>query len=192
MLGGQPFATPVMVPLPEFRLDSEVPAFQTIGLDCCGPVYSECITCRCYQVKPNNCLFTCSIARGNHLELVPDLTTEAFVCALGRFIGRRGIPSLLVSDISESISFSFIVIQARTSTNLLEFRIQWRFILQKAPGMEQLYESNDGVVGGAELKVISRTGRSTTLRRPISKLYPLENTDTAAVREHSNVLEPII
>ena len=57
--------------------------------------------------------------------------------------------------------------------------------------MKQRYESNDGVVRGAELKVISRTGRSTTLRRPISKLYPLECTDTAAVREHSNVLEPL-
>ena len=36
---GQPFATPVIAPLPEFRLDSEVSAFQTVGLDYFGPVY---------------------------------------------------------------------------------------------------------------------------------------------------------
>ena len=57
--------------------------------------------------------------------------------------------------------------------------------------MQQLYEGNDGVVRGAELKVISRTERSTTLRRLINKLHPLEITDTVAVRKHSNVSEPL-
>ena len=36
---GQPYVTPVIAPLPEVRLDSEVPAFQTVGLDYCGQVY---------------------------------------------------------------------------------------------------------------------------------------------------------
>ena len=36
---GKPFPSPVSAPLPEFRLNSEVPAFQSVGLDYCGPVY---------------------------------------------------------------------------------------------------------------------------------------------------------
>ena len=51
---------------------------------------------------------------------------------------------------------------------------QWR--LGK---VEWLYEGNDGVVRGAELKAVSRTGRTTRLRRPDSKLYPLEVRSTS-------------
>ena len=50
---------------------------------------------------------------------------------------------------------------------------QWR--LGK---VEQLYEWIDGVVRGAELKVVSRTGRTTRLRCSVSKLYPLEVMST--------------
>ena len=51
---------------------------------------------------------------------------------------------------------------------------QWR--LGKA---EQLYEENDRIVRGAELKVVSQTGRTTGLRRPVSTLYPLEVRSTS-------------
>ena len=51
---------------------------------------------------------------------------------------------------------------------------QWR--LGK---VERLYEGNDGVVRGAYLKAVSRTGRTTRLRHPVSKLYPLEVRTTS-------------
>ena len=51
---------------------------------------------------------------------------------------------------------------------------QWR--LGK---VEWLYEGNDGVVRGAELKVVSRTGKTTRSRCPVSKLYPLEVRSTS-------------
>ena len=34
---------------------------------------------------------------------------------------------------------------------------------RKVGKVEQLYEGNDGIVRGAELKVVSRTGRATRL-----------------------------
>ena len=45
--------------------------------------------------------------------------------------------------------------------------------------VEQMYEGNDGIVRGAELKVVSWTGRTAHLRRPVSKLYPLEVRSTS-------------
>ena len=45
--------------------------------------------------------------------------------------------------------------------------------------VEQLYEGNDRIVRGAELKVVSQTGRTTRLHRPVSKLYPLEVGSTS-------------
>ena len=87
-----------MAPLPKFQLDSEVPAFQMVGLDYCGPVYLKS-TSENAVIKAWICLFSCSTSHAVlHLELVPDLATEAFICALQHFVGRRGIPSLIVSD----------------------------------------------------------------------------------------------
>ena len=43
-------------------------------------------------------LYTCAVMRAVHLDLVPDLSAAAFLRSLKRFIGRRGIPNLMVSD----------------------------------------------------------------------------------------------
>ena len=43
------------------------------------------------------CLFTCATSRAIHLELTPLLEIPAFIRALHRFIGRRGILKLLIS-----------------------------------------------------------------------------------------------
>ena len=40
----------------------------------------------------------CSAVKAVHLELVSDLTSEAFIRALHHFISRRGKPSLIWSD----------------------------------------------------------------------------------------------
>ena len=40
----------------------------------------------------------CLAVKAVHLQLVSDLTTEAFIAALRRFEARRGSPSLIWSD----------------------------------------------------------------------------------------------
>ena len=87
---GKPFATSVSAPLPEFRLNSEISAFQSVGLDYCGPVYLKDST-RNASSKAWISIFSCCTSRAIHIELVPDLTTNAFIRALKRFIGRRGL-----------------------------------------------------------------------------------------------------
>ena len=50
-------------------------------------------TSKCYIA-----LTTCAITRAVHLELVPDLSTDAFLRSFRRFISRRGICSIIYSD----------------------------------------------------------------------------------------------
>ena len=43
-------------------------------------------------------LFTCGSTRAVHLEVVPDFSSETFITSFKRFVCRRGIPRLVVSD----------------------------------------------------------------------------------------------
>ena len=43
-------------------------------------------------------LFTCASTRDLHLELTPDLFANSFLRVLQRFLGRRGLPILFISD----------------------------------------------------------------------------------------------
>ena len=49
-------------------------------------------------VKSYVCAFVSLSVKAVHLELVLDLTTEAFIACLRRFVARRGKPSLIWSD----------------------------------------------------------------------------------------------
>lgn len=44
------------------------------------------------------CLFVCLTTKAVHLELAQNLSTEAFIAVLRRFVGRRGIPNHIYSD----------------------------------------------------------------------------------------------
>ena len=43
-------------------------------------------------------LFTCATTRAVHLDLVPDAGSYEFTLCMKRFISRRGIPKLFISD----------------------------------------------------------------------------------------------
>lgn len=45
-----------------------------------------------------NCLHVCLSTKAVRFEVVSDMTTEAFLAALRRFIGRRGLCSVISSD----------------------------------------------------------------------------------------------
>ena len=73
--------------LPQERI-SPGPVFEKVGVDYAGPFnikygYVRKLTI----VKAYICLFVSLTVKAVHLELVSDLTTEAFIATLRRFIG---------------------------------------------------------------------------------------------------------
>ena len=97
-LEGPSYGNPEAPPLPEFRLSSDF-AFSKVGVDYAGPMYVKGIYSQSKDVhKVYISLYTCSSSGALHLDLVPDISSKAFVRSLERFVGRRGIPSLIISD----------------------------------------------------------------------------------------------
>lgn len=73
----------------------EAPRFTYTGVDFAGPLYVKgdngCIS------KAWVCPFTCCVTKAVHLDLVPYLTTEAFIHNL-RFTAHKGFPVRMISD----------------------------------------------------------------------------------------------
>ena len=104
-------------------------------------------------MKAYVCVFVALSVKAVHLELVSDLTTEAFLACLRRFIARRGKPSLVWSDhgsnfvgaareLKDLVKF---LDQQKTQKVVSEFcstqRIQWQFIPERAPHFGGLWEA---------------------------------------------------
>jgi hypothetical protein len=84
--------------LPEARITESRP-FTNVGTDYCGPFYiKERRHRNRSKVKVYVAIFICLATRAVHIELVSDLTTEAFIAALRRFISRRGHCATILSD----------------------------------------------------------------------------------------------
>ena len=88
----------LMGQLPSDRV-KPCPPFYVTGIDYAGPFKLKMGHVRkpCF-VTAHVAVFLCFTTRAVHLELVSDETTEAFIAALRRFIGRRGCPHTIHSD----------------------------------------------------------------------------------------------
>jgi len=90
--------TPRMGILPEARVQS-VRAFSSVGTDYGGPyLIKESKRRNPKTTKVYISLFICMATKAIHVEIVSDLTTEAFLAALDRFVARRGVPAHVYSD----------------------------------------------------------------------------------------------
>ena len=73
--------------------------FERVGVDYAGPIYlKHGHVCKPVIVKAYICIFVSLTVKAVHIELVSDLTTEAFLASLRCFIARRGKPTLIWSD----------------------------------------------------------------------------------------------
>ena len=73
--------------------------FDRVGVHYAGPIYITYGSVRRpTTVKAYICVFVSLSVKAVHLELVSDLSTDAFVAALRQFIARRGKPTLVWSD----------------------------------------------------------------------------------------------
>ncbi|CAH8518996.1 unnamed protein product [Schistosoma guineensis] len=85
----------MMAPLPKCRVQQGWFCFSSVGIDYFGPLI---VRRRRSEEKRYGCLFTCLQTRAVHLEVAFNLSTDAFIMALIRFIGRRGTPNEIYSD----------------------------------------------------------------------------------------------
>jgi len=86
--------------IPEARIAGFLRPFVVNGVDYAGPlkIRESRRRGRAHVSKAYVAVFICFNTKTVHLELITDLMTEAFLAALRRFTGRRGICSHLYLD----------------------------------------------------------------------------------------------
>ena len=87
----------------------------------------------------------CCVTRAVHLEVVPDLTTAAFLRSLKRFAACRGLPRRFVSDNNKTFKAVSKTIKAMMDHEdvqryLSGVGVQWTFNLARAPWWGGVYK----------------------------------------------------
>lgn len=89
---------PLMADLPAARVQVCQP-FSKVGIDYAGPLpMRECRLRKPREYKVYIAVFVCMAVKAVHLELVLELSTDAFLAAFDRFVARRGLPQEIFSD----------------------------------------------------------------------------------------------
>ncbi|XP_063406249.1 uncharacterized protein LOC134690204 [Mytilus trossulus] len=92
---GKSYSAPEIPPLPKERVQDATPFSIT------GVVFTGALSIRNShneESKAYICLFTCAVTRAVHLELVYDLSEESFLLCFRRFVSRRSVPKIMMSD----------------------------------------------------------------------------------------------
>ena len=139
--------------LPMERITPDHP-FNKVGVDYAGPFFVKHGHVRKPTVvKAYACVFVSLSIKAVHLELVSNLTSDAFISCLRRFIARRGKPSLVMSDNGTNFvganrglkEFDQFLQLQKTQKEISEFcsnhNIQWKFIPEHAPHFGGLWEA---------------------------------------------------
>ncbi|UYV73090.1 hypothetical protein LAZ67_10001791, partial [Cordylochernes scorpioides] len=120
--------------------------FTKTGIDFAGPVIvktSNLRNARCD--KAYIALFICMFSKAIHIELVTNLTTEAFLAALRRFIGRRGRPAEINTDNATNFVGAYKDLRKLFNSNIHDFasseEIKWNFIPPSSPHFGGLWEA---------------------------------------------------
>ena len=143
--------------LPKDRTEGERP-FQVIGVDYAGPIaYKQ----RTKEGKAYILLYSCSLTRAIHLELLPNQTTEEFLMSLKRFIARRGRPEKIYSDNGKTFVAGAKWLKRVTKDEALQNTlarqsIRWQFNLSRAPWWGGQFERMVGLVKQSLYKTIGR------------------------------------
>ncbi|XP_075156671.1 uncharacterized protein LOC142229953 [Haematobia irritans] len=92
------FQEQLMADLPQERVKFSLP-FTYTGVDFAGPFTIKSSPLKNAKLlKGYAAVFVCFSTRSVHLETCSDLSTDAFLAAFSRFVGRRGLPKTIFSD----------------------------------------------------------------------------------------------
>lgn len=142
-----------MSDLPEARVCA-AHFFQHVGVDYFGPVFIKEKKFRNTKtIKTYGCVFICMATKALHIEIASDLSTEGFLFAFRRFIGRRGIPSHVYSDnglnfvgANNQLRELYALInselfQRKISEFAVENKIKWQFNPPESPHFGGIWEA---------------------------------------------------
>ncbi|XP_076247806.1 uncharacterized protein LOC143187478 [Calliopsis andreniformis] len=138
--------------LPAARVTPGRP-FLTCGVDYAGPFTTKDRTRSRVSVKSYACIFVCFATKATHIELATDLSTDAFMKCLNRFVARRGFCQSIVSDNGTNFvgaknrftELDKLIKCERHNSQIAKFlsehQIQWHFNPPQAPHFGGLWES---------------------------------------------------
>ncbi len=141
----------IMASLPKERVTIN-PPFTNSGIDLCGPFLIK------YKHQRKGvfnkiyvAIFVCFATRATHLEIITDLSSEALIATLKRFVARRGICATIFSDNASNFVganselkklHKLVKIQSDDlSSYLLANSISWRFLPPRSPNFGGLWEA---------------------------------------------------
>lgn len=150
---GSPIPEHLMGDLPRHHITSNRP-FLIAGVNCCGPFFiKERRHRNRAKIKTYVAVFVCFSTRTVHLEMVDDLTIEAFIAFLKRFFAYRGKSLHLYSDNADyfvgadrELRSRWEAMKASTKNDALrqylyEQCISWHFTPPKSPHFGGLWEA---------------------------------------------------
>ena len=144
---------PLMGQLPAERITPDI-VFSHVGIDYAGPLLTKFGYVRKPTLKKAYvCVFVSLSTKAVHLELVSDLTTEAFIACLRRFVARRGKPTNIWSDhgtnfigAARQLNELYTFLKEKKTTEVIsrfcsDQSITWDFIPEHVPHFGGLWEA---------------------------------------------------
>lgn len=150
------------------------PPFTFTGLDFAGPFPIKTSSLRQASCQKGYvCVFLCFSTKAIHLELCSDLSSDSFLAAFTRFVGRRGLPKRVMSDngtnfvgaerkLRHDFKKFLNTVSEDISTKYASHCFEWSFIPPNAPHMGGLWEA--GVKSFKNISKRLRKIRNTRLK----------------------------
>uniref|UniRef100_A0A8D8LZD7 Integrase catalytic domain-containing protein n=2 Tax=Cacopsylla melanoneura TaxID=428564 RepID=A0A8D8LZD7_9HEMI len=137
---------PIMADIPASRFVQGRP-FMNVGVDLAGPFpLKSGPRSNSPITKSWFAIFICFATKAVHLELLTSLSTDVFLAALDRFVGRRGLPQSMFSDrgtnfVGAARQISELLSSNNISRHLGNQNISWIFNPPSAPNFGGLWEA---------------------------------------------------
>lgn len=184
---------------PPERLE-KTPPFTHVGMDVFGHFL---VKDRRTELKRWGLLFTCLYSRAVHVEMLEDLTTDSFICALRCFVAIRGPVRTLFSDqgtnfIGAMNEFERLIeltkdkeVKAHLLENKIEFRLNSPAASHQGGAWERLIRSIRVVLSGMASKYGGRLS-TQTLRTAFYEAAAVVNSRPLTASEINDPEETII
>lgn len=145
---------PFMSDLPRVRVNQAKP-FSIVGVDYGGPFSIKSGRHRGAKIsKAYLCLFVCFTTKALHLELASDLSSEAFIAALRRFVGRRGRVNIIYSDRGTNFVGAKSIFETYMNEASQAEQIEFRFNPPSSPHWGGVWEIQIKVVKSHLYRII--------------------------------------